>query len=249
MPVGMRWLALVTLLCAARIGHADPGVGVVAYGDPSMNAAVATRFERWLRKNGHTVIDAPMSVDAINTLSNCFTLDDLVCARGVFDARAKADALVFIGIGVADKNITFNVYWFVKGKDPVGERRACEKCDTPRWHELADKMLERLTGETKVKTVVIDNGGGSRLLPGATIVVGAAMLAGSAIAFYYGSLDSPNQKWIYPTATPIGIGLSTVGLGTVAVGTFWLFQSGSSGSHPVGAATRDGGYLGWAGRF
>jgi hypothetical protein len=242
----MRWVAVITLLCAIEVAHADTGVSVVAYGDPGLQAEVATRFERWLRKNGFKVVDAALSVDAINTLANCFTIDDMVCARGVFAARSKTDALVYVGLAVADKNVTFNVYWFVKGKDPIGERRACEKCETEKWHEMTDKMMTRLTADAQVKPTAKPQ---SRLWPSIVTGAGVATIGVSAIFFYYGSLGGPDQKYIYETSTPVGIALGAVGVGTTAVGLIWLLQSGSSRSQPVAAATADGGYIGWAGRF
>jgi len=244
----MKRVALVALVCAVRVASAEPGVGVVSSGDPTLQGSVATRFERWLRKNGHTVVDSPMSVDAINTLSNCFTLDDLVCARGVFDARSKTDALVYVGITVADKNVTFNVYWFVKGKDPVGERRACEKCETDKWHSLTEKMLERLTADAQVKKPVVTKRA-SRLWPGVLMATGFGAIGAGGIFLYYGSLGGSDQKWIYPPSTPIAIGLGAAGVGTAGVGLILLLQSGSSRSQPVVGATAGGGYLGWAGHF
>lgn len=247
----MRWVALValaTLVCAARFARADNGgVGVVAYGDPVLQPTVANRFERWLRKHGHQVNDTPMSVDAIKTLSNCFTIDDLVCARGVFDARAKTDSLVYVGVDVNGKNVTFNVYWFVKGKDAVGERRVCEKCDDNEWHALTDTMLERLTADVKVPPPPGKRP--SRLGPTLVLGGGIAFIAAGGISLYYGSLGDPGDKWIYPNATPVGIALATVGAGAVIGGAIWLVQSGSPRSGPVATATRDGAYVGWVGHF
>jgi hypothetical protein len=245
----MRWLAaLIALACAARAAHADATIGVVASGDPSLQPAVAKRFESWLRRHGYTIAAAPMSADAINTLANCFTLDDLACARGVFETRSRTDRLVYVGIAVTGKNVTLNVYWFVRAKEAVGERRVCEKCEGDAWHGLADKMLERLAGDS---TPTVRGGGkrASRLWPSVLLGAGIATMATGAIFVYYGSLDGPDQKYIYPDSTPVGIAVGAVGLGATIGGTIWLIQAGSPQSGPVASATRGGAYMGWAGRF
>jgi hypothetical protein len=240
----MRWIVvMLALACGVRAAFAGE-VGVVASGDETLQPAVTKRFEKWLRKHGHDVVAEPLSEDAASTLANCFTIDDLVCARGVFDARSKADTLVYVGIDVAGKNVTFNVYWFHKGKDAVGERRVCEKCGAGEWHSLTDKMLDRLAGEATP--------GGkrpSRLLPALVLGGGVATLGAGGIFLYYGSLGGPDQKYIYPNSTPVGIALAAVGIGATIGGTIWLIQTGSARSGPVASATSGGAYVGWAGRF
>lgn len=147
--------------------------------------------------------------------------------------------------------MTLNVYWFVKGKEAVGERRVCEKCEGDAWHGLADKMLERLAGDS----TPTDRGDGgrreraSRLWPSVLLGAGVATMATGAIFLYYGSLGGADQKYIYPDSTPVGIAVGAVGLGATIGGTIWLIQAGSSQSGPVASATRGGAYLGWAGHF
>jgi hypothetical protein len=245
--------AVIVLLCAAGIAHAD--VGVVATGDGARPREVGEHVEKWLSKRGFAVFHAPLSADALDTLVNCFTLEDLVCARGVVDARSKADALVFVRVDTAGKNVTFNLYWFAKDSAPVGERRVCEKCEGTSWHALTDTMLDRLVGDVTVERRGDGDRGGrggasrpSRLGPSLLLGSGVALLAAGGIFAYYGSLDGPNQKYVYPNATPIAIGLGTVGLGATIGGAIWLWQSGAS-SGPVASATRGSGYVGWVSRF
>lgn len=239
----MRWIVgVLALVCSVRAAAAG-NVGVVAFGDEALRPAVSSRFEKWLRKHGHDVVPAALSNDAVSTLVNCFTIDDLVCARGVFDARSKSDALVYVGIVATGKNITFNVYWFEKGKEAIGERRVCNTCEGTKWHGLTDKMLERLIGG------VTDESRPSRIGPAIVLGAGVATLAAGGIFLYYGSIGGPDQKYVYPDSTPVGIALGAVGVGATIGGTIWLIQAGSSSSHPVAAATHDGGYIGWTGRF
>jgi hypothetical protein len=85
-----------------------------------------------------------MSQDAITTIGNCFVIDDLKCARGVVEARSKADSVVFVRIDTAGKDVTLATYWFVKGHEVISERRVCEQCKGEAWRELADTMMATL---------------------------------------------------------------------------------------------------------
>jgi hypothetical protein len=246
-------VAVIGLLCAVSVAHAD--VGVVATGDGARPREVGKHVESWLAKRGFAVVEAPLSGDALDTLVNCFTLEDLVCARGVVDARNKADALVFVRVDTAGKNVTLNLYWFTAGNAPVGERRVCEKCEGTAWQAPTDTMLERLVGDAPmVRKGDGDRGGRaggsqpSRLGPSLLLGAGVVMLATGGIFAYYGARDGADQKYIYTNATPIGIGLGAVGLGATVGGAIWLWQSGSS-SGPVASATRGGAYVGWVSRF
>jgi hypothetical protein len=239
----MRWvLVAAVLVCGARVARADT-IGVVAYGEPKLQTAVAKRFQKWLRAHGHRVVTTPISTDGIDTLANCLTIDDLVCARTVVDARAKTDNIIYAGIAAAGDNVTFTVYFFAKGKDGVAERRVCEKCKGSEWHELTDTMLERLTLDLRPSR------SGSRLGPALLLGTGVATIAAGGVFLYYGSIDGPDEKYIYKTSTPIGIAVTTVGVGAAIGGAIWLSQSGSSQSAPVASASRNGAYVGWAGRF
>jgi hypothetical protein len=242
----LRVVTLIALACAAAPAWASE-VGVVSAGDPALQSQVATRFASWLRTHGHTVVEQPLSLDAANTLTNCFTLDDLACARGVFEAQSKTDRLVFVRSVVTGRNVTFDVYWFVRGKDAIGERRICQKCEEHAWYGLTDKMLDRLVGNRLTTRRTEERP--SRLGPAILLGAGIATIAAGGIFLYYGSRDGGDQKYIYPDSTPIGIALAAVGAGGTIGGTIWLIQVGSTRSGPVASATRGGAYLGWAGHF
>lgn len=147
----MRYLVfLLALASAARAAHADGNeVGVVVTsptggGSSGMQLDVASHLEAWLRKHGHTIVSSPLSKDAVNTIANCFQLDDLKCARGVVEARSKADSVVFARIEPAGKDLTFTTYWFVKGHEVISERRVCEQCTEDDWQSLTDTMMKTL---------------------------------------------------------------------------------------------------------
>lgn len=242
----LRVVTMIAFACAAAPAWASE-VGVVSAGDPALQNQVGERFASWLRTHGHTVVEQPLSLDATNTLTNCFTIDDLACARGVFEAQSKTDRLVFVRSIVTGRNVTFDVYWFVRGKDAVGERRICEKCEEHGWYSLTDKMLDRLVGD-RLATRRVEHHP-SRLGPSILLGAGIATIAAGGIFLYYGSIGGGDEKYIYPDSTPVGIALAAVGAGGTIGGTIWLIQTGSSHSGPVATATRGGAYLGWAGQF
>jgi hypothetical protein len=162
-------LALLALVMATGVARADGGVGVVVTGPGSLQNDVESHLESWLREHGHDIVRTPMSHDAVTTIANCFVIDDLKCARGVVEARSKADSVVFARIDSAGKDITLTTYWFVKGHEVISERRVCEACKGGEWQELADTMMDTLaasqvdTGKLMIESrppgliVMIDN--------------------------------------------------------------------------------------------
>jgi hypothetical protein len=248
-------LAYLVLAMIAGLARADAEkTGVVATGEASLKREVSGHITTWLRGQGHAVKASPLSPDAIDTIMNCFTLDDLTCARGVFEARAKAGRMVFARVDVAGQNITFNVYWFVAGREPIAERRTCEQCDAAAWHATLDGMLGRLTGDDERRPQLTPMPGGteepgSRWVAGGLLAAGIATIATGGVFLFYGSADGADRKYIYPDSTPVGIVLCAVGAGATIGGTILLIQAGSRGSGPVATAGPGGAYLGWAGHF
>jgi hypothetical protein len=240
-----RVVAIAVLLCAARVASAAPvqrTVGVVTVGEKELRTAVGGHMEDWLREHGHEVVIPPLSPDAANTLANCLTLDDLVCAKGVFKARAKTDMLVYVRIEKTGADVAFNVYWFETGKDPVLQKQVCTACSSTSWQGITDPLLQRLAGEGVGESH-------SRWPALSLMGGGVATLAAGGVFLYYGSLDGPDRKYIYPDSTAVGIALCAVGAGAAIGGTLLLIQSGSSSSGPVATASHGQISVGWAGRF
>ncbi len=149
-------VAIALVLAAPVRARADDAVGVVVTGDPAMQPEVVKHLERWLKKHGHHVVASPLSPDATNTIVNCFVVDDPKCARAVVEAKASAGTLIFTRVDVAKKDITFTSYWFVKGHEPVGERRVCESCTATSWEPLVDTMLQILAGSSSTALGKLD---------------------------------------------------------------------------------------------
>jgi hypothetical protein len=140
-------VAICTL--GATAASADDAVGVVVIGDANLQPRVTAYLEHWLETHNHNVMAAPMSADAINTITNCLVLDDQKCARGVVDARSKSDTVLFARTEVGkDKSIVINAFWFTKHHEVIGERRVCEHCAGDAWQVAADQMMDALTAQT-----------------------------------------------------------------------------------------------------
>ena len=155
----MRVLVVASLVVAVAAGAARADdVGVVVTGDPGMQDEVAEHLQRWLTKHGHTVADAPLSQDAVDTIANCFVVNDPGCARGVVEARSKAPSVIYAHVERAKSrdHVTLTAYWFVKGHDAIGERRECEKCSSDAWRGMADTMMDVLASGSQLRQGRLD---------------------------------------------------------------------------------------------
>lgn len=137
---------------AAAPARADSGVGVVVTGEATMQPQLAAQLETWLRTHGHNLVSAPLPPEAINTLIDCFVIEDQSCARKVVEKRAKAASVVFAQVTVTagatalDRTVTLTAYWLDKGKDAIAERRSCERCTDGTLRDTADELMVALAG-------------------------------------------------------------------------------------------------------
>ena len=147
----MRALLLVGLLFSltapARAGNND--IGVVVVGEATMQPQLAAQLETWLRQHGHALVPSPLPPDAINTIVDCFVIEDEVCARKVVEKRAKTQSILFAKVDLkpdaSDKTVTLTAYWFDKGRDAIAERRYCERCTDVTLRSTADELMAALT--------------------------------------------------------------------------------------------------------
>src|SRR5262245_60713749 len=139
----MRAGLAIFFLALAVTPAAAGTVTVVTLGDANLQATVARHVEAWLRGHGHTIAPS-LSAAATSTLQNCMTMDDQGCARGVVDAQAKGESVLYVQAIKSQANAAstvFNIYWFPKGKEPIGMRRACEECSADLMKSSIDEML------------------------------------------------------------------------------------------------------------
>ncbi|NVB77438.1 MAG: PEGA domain-containing protein [Kofleriaceae bacterium] len=142
-------LALAVLAAPARAGT----VGVVVSGDVDLQPELAKQLEAWLRGHGHT-IGPSLPTEAVNTLLNCMLIDDQGCARGVVEARAKTDAILYGQIAKSRTEKTSTIVtlnWIQKGKDPVGMRRTCESCTKDLMASMLDEVLGMVVSASAVE--------------------------------------------------------------------------------------------------
>ncbi len=150
--------ALLVLAALSSNAYAEQ-VGVVVTGEATLQPQVAAQLENWLEDRGRTVVPGPLEPAAINTLIDCFVLEDLGCARGLVDARAKTGSLIYAHIEVSPngdgtRDIAVTSYWFEKQHDAMTERRVCERCTTDKFHSMVDDLMLALV-HTPPATIVL----------------------------------------------------------------------------------------------
>jgi hypothetical protein len=146
-----RLVILAMMLLAVPRAHAD-SVSVVTTGDANLQGSLAPAVESWLRGHGHTV-GTPLTSEAVSTLLNCMVMDDQGCARGVVEAQAKGDAVLFVQAMKSRSNnaTVLIVYWFIKGKEPIGMRRACEECTADLMRSTLEDIMGMVIGASEAK--------------------------------------------------------------------------------------------------
>lgn len=137
------------LVLVLLVGTARADVGVVVAGEATMQPMLVRQIEGWLTKNGHTLVQNPMPADAINTLTDCFVIEDETCARAVIEKRGRTKSIIFARVelqagGDIDKTITVTAYWFENGQKITSARRFCERCNETTLRTTADDLLAQL---------------------------------------------------------------------------------------------------------
>jgi hypothetical protein len=151
-------LVVLVLLLLTRVASAD--IGVIVAGDPNMHAPVMSDVQRWIQDKNHALMAAPLG-DSTTAMVDCFVMDDVACARKVFEHHARAASVVFVRVDTlsGERSFALNAYWFAKGKSPVNEKRTCTKCDDASLHGTVDALMIALVHEAS-------NGHGVIKVPG-----------------------------------------------------------------------------------
>lgn len=141
--------ALLVLACLASVASAEPVVGVLVSGQSPLHGDLQSQLGSWLRAHGNAANDAPLDDDGVKTLENCLLAQDHACARGVVEARAQADSLVFAFLEpTKTSTINITVYWLLKGREVTALRRACEDCNTAALAGVVDATMTTLASTT-----------------------------------------------------------------------------------------------------
>jgi hypothetical protein len=145
-------VALAVLVATARLAAAGPSVGVVVTGDPALQNKVRTQVTAWIQQHGFAVASKPLSTDALKTLTNCFVIEDMTCARGVVEHQSTADFLVFVRAdlvgGKRSKEANLVAYWFFKDRDAVVDKRNCKPCANAVLAKTATDLIAAIYDET-----------------------------------------------------------------------------------------------------
>lgn len=202
-------MGLVAFLALPARAEDDRRVGVVVQG----NEAVEKQLASQLRDEGYAAVSRPLPPKALDTLLNCFVLEDLACARGVVEARARTSRLLFARVESSDG--AFDLTWFSTGHEPIQKRGQGD------WRPVLGSLV---AGDDV--PIVTDTGPArarkrSKLWPRVLLTAGALALVGGGVSLYYGLRDGASHKYIYPSLTPVGISLIAVGGGAAIGGLFW----------------------------
>jgi hypothetical protein len=237
-------------------------VGVVVTGEATVQPQIAARVERWLQERGRDVVPGPLAPEAINTLIDCFVLEDLGCARNVIDVQAKSNAVVFTRADMTQnpdgtRDIAITGYWFQKAHDAVAERRVCEQCTEKSLQTTVDDLMLILAHEspTRLAVPVIreqeepNESPMKKWLPVGLVGAGGLMVISGVVMIAIDEDPDPVGKQA-PTLRDTATAGAVIGvLGVAAVGAGAYLWRRNKQSAPVAAISSDGGYVGWAGRF
>jgi hypothetical protein len=267
--IGSALLFLLGVLTATT-AHADK-VGVVVAGEATLQPQVNSQIERWLHDRNHTLVPGALEPDAINTLIDCFVLDDLGCARSTVNARAGSTSILYARIDQSTsrdgaREISITAFLFRKDQDAISEQRSCSACNDSKLVEIVDELLGSLVrglptrpiGDpppstnttTSIAAVPVERTRATRLLPYGLIGVGGLALASGLVMLAIDEDPEPvgMQEPTYRDTATGGAIVGMLGAAALGVGCY-LWLSERSSSTPVAAVTRDGGVIGWAGRF
>jgi len=254
-------LVLAGLLTAGS-ARAD-SVGIVVTGEATLQPLLTSQLHRWLHDRGHTVVPGALEPEAINTLVDCFVLEDLACARDVVGARSKSRSLVYARVeqtpnedGTRDVSVTG--HYFEKDHDARFERRVCSACTDEKLVGTVDELMHALVhepappvAEKPVEAPVTEQPETKRsLLPYGLAGAGALALVGGIVMIAIDEDPDPMgvQRPTYRDTALAGTVLAGAGAAALGVGLYLWFSETPS-SQPVAAISRDGAVVGWAGRF
>ena len=139
-------LGLGLAMGAVTAAHADREVGVVVTGEPTLQPQVAAGLETWLRHHGFRLVPSPLPPDTINTVIDCFAIEDAGCAKAAVVQHAITPTVVYARVELTDssssgdRTISITAYWYEKSGREAAEKRTCEKCTDAALGTTANAM-------------------------------------------------------------------------------------------------------------
>jgi hypothetical protein len=260
----MRLPAFVVASLVTTTAYAQR-VGVVVTGEATVQPQVAAQLERWLHEKGREVVPGPLEPEAINTLIDCFVLEDLGCARGVVDTRSKSKAVVFTRAETTQnsdgtRDIAISGYWFQKNRDVVAERRVCAKCNDDTLHATVDELMLALVHDPPVpvpgesqpiaaEEPSEEKSSLPRWAPLGIMAAGGIAVVAGGVMIAIDEDPNPNGAQAPEYRNTATGGAVLLVSGALAAGVGYYLWRRQERSMPVAAVTGDGGYVGWLGRF
>lgn len=149
-------LLVLAILSWAPPARAAGGVGVVVTGDPLTQPQLAAQIEDWLRQRGHLLDAMPLPSEALNTIIDCFVVEDLACARKVVETKGSSPTVVFAKVERTDasggsRDITITAYWFERDMEAIAVRRSCEKCTDDKLRATTNDLMTALAGKGRAE--------------------------------------------------------------------------------------------------
>lgn len=227
----MRAAIVIIGVVLARLAHAEPSAGVIVTGEPTMQAPVKTQIQTWLSEHHFQLVESPLGNHGA-TFVDCFVIEDLACARGIFDHQAKAESVVLLRVDLVageNRELALTGHWFIHGR-AIAEKRACKDCDDAALRATLTNLLDSLVDSSGIDlpapvgsqiTAIPVKAARSRLGPAVAIGAGAATLAGGLTYLYFGHQGGRDDPYRYPDATTTGTVLATVGVSGLIGGVLW----------------------------
>jgi len=269
-------LAIAIVLGAAATARAND-IGVVVTGEATLQPQLAASLESWLRQHGHKLMSSPLEADATNALIDCFVLEDLACARGVIERRAKSQTVVYVRVEVAPGgdgmgDVTLVGYWLQKSHDAIGERRTCSHCNAQQLANAAEDLMTALAAEPPPPSAgapapvaapaaaaaavppphveAETSAGSTTMLPKVLVGAGGALAVTGIVLIAIDSKPTATgpQQPTYRSYAPPGYALVATGVVAAGVGAYLWIRAGHS-SGPVAAVAPGSAVVGWTGRF
>jgi hypothetical protein len=183
-------------------------------------------------------------------------IDDVKCARGVFDNRARSATVIYVGYDPGDPENkiepSLNLYWFTKGQSTSGGKLPCSKCER-EYATIIDTELTKLRAMHADLPVSEKPKGPSKAVPYLLLGTGVASLGAGGVFLFYGtygtSLHDKFHKYTYPDAILPGIALTAVGVGATIGGIILLKQASAKHSAPIASVGPGQAYVGWVTEF
>ena len=133
----MRAFVVAAVCVAASVAHAET-VAIVA------DEQLASPVGQWFQSHGREVVPSGLSKELIDTLRDCFVIEDPGCARGVVERSAKASTVAYVTVDPDKGGVT--TYWLVKGQAPASRHEPCPACTDAMLRDHVIASLAQLSG-------------------------------------------------------------------------------------------------------